>query len=88
MATRDEPRVGNPIAGTWRLTSFTEANLDTGAVSYPFGVAARAFVIYDVNGYVATIFSAGDRKPPVTTQATEQEAIQLYRQHDRLRWSL
>jgi len=79
MATTDEPRVGKPIAGTWRLTSFTEENLATGAVSYPFGVAARAFVIYDVNGYVATIFSAGDRKPPVATQATEQEAIQLYR---------
>ena len=73
------PGVGNPIVGTWRLTSFTEENLETGAVSYPFGVAARAFVIYEVNGYVATIFAAGDRKPPAAAQATEQEAIQLYR---------
>ena len=69
----------NPIVGTWRLTSFTEENLETGAVSYPFGVEARAFVIYAVNGYVATIFATGDRKPPAAAQATEEEAIRLYR---------
>lgn len=69
----------NPIVGTWRLTSFTEENLETGAVSYPFGVGARAFVIYAANGYVATIFATGDRKPPAAAQATEEEAIRLYR---------
>jgi len=79
MATRDEPRVGNPIVGTWRLTSFTEENLETAAVTHPFGVGARALVIYEANGYVATIFSAADRKPPIAAQATEQEAIRLYR---------
>jgi len=41
MATRAEPRVGNPIVGTWRLTSFTEENLATRAVSYPFGRSGR-----------------------------------------------
>ncbi len=45
----------NPIVGTWRLTSLTEENLETGAVSHPFGVGARALVIYEANGYVATI---------------------------------
>jgi hypothetical protein len=69
----------NPIVGTWRLTSFTEENLETGAVSHPFGVGARALVIYEANGYVATIFAAGDRKPPAAAQATEEEAIRLYR---------
>jgi hypothetical protein len=46
MMTRIAP---NPIIGTWRLTSFTEENLETGAESYPFGVGARAFVIYSAN---------------------------------------
>ena len=27
----------HPIVGTWRLTSFTEQNLETETVSYPFG---------------------------------------------------
>jgi hypothetical protein len=48
-------------------------------VSYPFGERARATVIYTVDGHVATIFAAADRKPPVAAQATEQEAIDLYR---------
>jgi hypothetical protein len=69
----------HPIVGTWRLTSFTEQNLETGAASYPFGEGARALVIYTVDGHVATIFAAADRKPPVAAQATEQEAIDLYR---------
>jgi hypothetical protein len=69
---------GHPIVGTWRLSSFTEENLETGAVSYP-GEKARAIVIYTVDGHVATIFAAADRKPAVAAQATEQEAIDLYR---------
>ena len=69
----------NPIVGTWRLTSFTEENLETGAVNHPFGVGARALVIYEANGYVATIFAAGDRKPPAAARATEEEAIRLHR---------
>ena len=39
----------HPIVGTWRLTSFSEQNLDTGAVSYPFGDNAKAMVIYEAN---------------------------------------
>jgi hypothetical protein len=70
---------GHPIVGTWRLSSFTEEHLETGAVSYPFGEKARALVIYTVDGHVATIFAAAARKPPVSAQATEQEAIDLYR---------
>jgi len=67
------------IVGTWRLTSFTEKNLDTGAISYPFGEATKALVIYESNGFVATIFTRSDRKPPLTAQATDQEAMDLYR---------
>jgi hypothetical protein len=69
----------HPIIGTWRLTSFTERNLDTCAISYPFGEAARALVIYEPNGYVATIFTRSDRQPPLAPQATDQEAVRLYR---------
>ena len=69
----------HPIVGTWRLTSFTEQNLETGEVRHPFGEAARAFVIYEANGYVATIFARSDRKPPLGPQATDQEAMDLYR---------
>jgi hypothetical protein len=69
----------HPIVGTWRLTSFSEQNLDTGEIRYPFGEAASALVIYEANGYVATIFAAADRKPPRAPQATDQEAIDLYR---------
>jgi hypothetical protein len=56
---------GHPIVGTWRLTSFPEENLQTGAVNHPFGEKARALVIYTAHGYVATIFTAADRRPPV-----------------------
>jgi hypothetical protein len=70
---------GDPIVGTWRLSSFTEENLETGAVSYPFGKKAKAIVIYTVDRHVATIFAAADREQPVAAQATEQEAIDLYR---------
>ena len=69
----------HPIVGTWRLISFTDRNLDTGAVSYPFGDSARAFVIYTADGYTATLFTRSDRKPPVGAQASEQEAAALYR---------
>jgi len=69
----------HPIVGTWRLTSFTEQNLETGEVRHPFGEAARAFVIYEANGYVATIFARSDRKSPLGPQATDQEAMDLYR---------
>jgi hypothetical protein len=69
----------HPIVGTWRLTSFTERNIETGATSYPFGEAARAFVIYAENGYVATIFTTADRKPPPSGRPSDQEAIDLYR---------
>ncbi len=71
--------IGHVIVGTWRLTAFTERNLETGAVSYPFGEMAKALVIYEANGYVATIFVRSDRKPPITPQATDQEAMDLYR---------
>src|ERR1700680_2137391 len=68
----------HPIVGTWRLTSFTEENLDTGAVSHPFGETARAFVIYEANGYVATIFTSPDRKSPLASGPTDREANDLY----------
>jgi hypothetical protein len=70
---------GYPIVGTWRLSSFTEENLETKAVRYPFGEKAKAIVIYTVDGHVATIFATADRKPPGSAQATDQEAIDLYR---------
>jgi hypothetical protein len=70
---------GHPIVGTWRLSSFTEQNLETGQVSYPIGEKAKAIVIYTADGHVATIFAEADRKPPVVAQATEREAIDLYR---------
>ena len=71
--------IDHSIVGTWRLTSFTENNLETGAAAYPFGEKAAAIVIYTVDGYVATIFTATGRKPPIAAPATEQEAVDLYR---------
>lgn len=68
-----------PIVGTWRLLSFTEENIRTNAVTYPLGKKANAFVIYGADGYVSTIFTADDRKPPVSAQATDEEAVHLYR---------
>jgi Lipocalin-like domain len=69
----------HPIVGTWQLTSFTEKNLETGAVSYPFGESARAIVIYTADGYAATIFTRQDRKAPAAPQVTDSEATDLYR---------
>jgi hypothetical protein len=72
-------QTNHPIVGTWRLASFTEQNLETGAITYPFGEEAKALVIYEANGYVSTIFTRSDRQPPIAAQATEQEAAALYR---------
>jgi hypothetical protein len=69
----------HPIVGTWRLTSFTEQDLETGTVRYPFGSEAKAFVVYAENGYVATIFTSSDRPPPASAQVTDAEAARLYR---------
>jgi len=68
-----------PIIGTWRLTSFTERNLETGAVSHPFGEKARAIVIYTADGYAAAIFTRADRGTPAAPQASDAEAAALYR---------
>jgi Lipocalin-like domain len=38
-----------------------------------------ALVIYEPNGYVATIFTRSDRQQPLSPQATDQEAVNLYR---------
>jgi len=76
---RHTPDADHPIAGTWRLLSCTEKNLETGAVSYPLGEKAAAIMIYTADGYAATIFTRADRKAPAGAQATEQEASHLYR---------
>jgi hypothetical protein len=69
----------HPIVGAWTLTSFVEKNLQTGAVAYPLGERARAAVIYTAGGHVLTLFTSEHRQPPVTPQATDQEAVALYR---------
>ncbi|MGA8551740.1 MAG: lipocalin-like domain-containing protein [Stellaceae bacterium] len=72
-------RGDHPIVGTWRLTSFTEVNRDTGAISYPLGGEPNAMVTYAADGYAATIFTSTDRQPPAVAQATDEEAIRLFR---------
>jgi hypothetical protein len=67
------------IVGTWRLISFVEEDLKTGAVAYPLGRNASAIVIYSADGFAATIFTSEGREPPGMPQATDQEAILLYR---------
>jgi len=71
--------VSHPIVGTWRLTSFTERDLTTGAVAYPMGEGAKAMVIYTADGYAATIFTAEGRSAATAAPASESEAAQLYR---------
>jgi len=77
--------MGEPIAadhqiiGTWRLTRFTEENLATGAVTFPFGPQPKAYVIYTAGCYVSTIFTAAGRHAPAIPQATDEEAVALYR---------
>ena len=79
MSQTDSNPVPHPIVGTWRLTAFTEQDLQTGAVTHPFGRQATAIVVYTAKGDVATIFAAADRKSPAAAQASDQEAIALYR---------
>ncbi len=67
------------IVGTWRLSSFTEKDLVTGAVRYPMGERAAAMVIYTADGYTATLFTAEGRHAPAGAQVTDSEAAQLYR---------
>src|SRR5712671_660522 len=77
---------GHPIVGTWQLSSFTEENLETRAVCYPFGEQARAIVIYTVDGHVATIFAAADgaelaaetnrRIIPLAADVTSKEQVE------------
>ena len=75
-----EPIAPNhPIIGTWRLTRFTEENLATGAVTFPLGPQPKGQVIYTADGYVSTIFTTADRRGPAMPQATDEEAVALYR---------
>ena len=67
------------IVGTWRLVSFTEEDIETKAVTYPLGERPNAWVIYAADGYAATIFTSTDRQPPAAAQATDAEAVQLFR---------
>ena len=48
-------------------------------MTHPFGHKPNAFVIYTADGYVATIFTATDRKPPAAATPTDTEAIRLFR---------
>jgi Lipocalin-like domain len=79
MPERDPISATHPIVGTWYLIAFTEEDIQSRALTYPFGKQARAIVIYTADGHVATIFAAADRKPPATAQASDQDAIGLYR---------
>jgi Lipocalin-like domain len=69
----------HPIVGTWRLLSFTNAGTATGAVIHPLGEKPNAIVIYSADGYAATIFTSADRIVPIAAQASDEEAIKLYR---------
>lgn len=73
----DEP--AGSIVGTWRLLSFSEEEVDTGAVRHPMGERPSALVIYTADGHAATIFTAADRAAPAGPQPTDAEAAQLYR---------
>ncbi len=48
-------------------------------MAYPLGERAKAAVIYTADGHVVTLFTSDSRKPPLTPQATDEEAIALYR---------
>jgi hypothetical protein len=75
-----EPIEANhPIIGTWRLTQFVEEDQLTGAVTHPLGPQPKAYVIYTGDGYVSTLFTAADRRAPANAQATDEEAVGLYR---------
>ncbi|MBV8737228.1 MAG: lipocalin-like domain-containing protein [Alphaproteobacteria bacterium] len=69
----------HPIVGTWQLVSFTENDIETGAVTHPMGERAKAAVIYTADGYVITLFTAEGRTPPLAPLSTDQEAVDLYR---------
>jgi Lipocalin-like domain len=69
----------HPIIGTWQLTRFVEENVATTAVTQPFGPRPKAQVIYTSDGYVSTLFTAANRRGPVNAQATDAEAVVLYR---------
>ncbi|MGA3000404.1 MAG: lipocalin-like domain-containing protein [Acetobacteraceae bacterium] len=69
----------HPIIGIWRLTRFVEQDLATGVVTHPLGPRPKAYVIYTDGGYVSTLFTATDRRVPVNAQATDEEAVGLYR---------
>jgi Lipocalin-like domain len=76
---RKPAKTKHSIVGTWRLTLFTEENLTTGAVTHPLGPRPKALVIYTGDGYVSTIFTATDRRRPVSARATNEETVALYR---------
>ena len=73
------PPASDLIVGTWRLVSFTEEDFQTGAVMHPFGHNPNAIVLYTADSYVATIFTASDRKPPAAATPTDTEVIRLFR---------
>ena len=71
------------IVGTWRLTAFTEPDLRTGTVTFPFGQQAKAFVLLYDQGVRRHDLCCREPQIAVAAQGSDQEAIALYRKHDR-----
>lgn len=51
-----------PFVGTWRLVAW-EMRDGQGQVRYPFGPAARGYLLYTSDGYMSATLMAPDRHP-------------------------
>ncbi|BBY34305.1 hypothetical protein BST33_17935 [Mycolicibacter minnesotensis] len=52
--TSDEPAgLREALLGGWELSSCDSVDIDSGAVSHPFGTAPRGLILYTADGYMS-----------------------------------
>lgn len=51
----------NNLLGAWRLVSYIETNISTGAKRYPMGEQTNGILIYSHDGYMSSQIQAGGR---------------------------
>jgi hypothetical protein len=51
------------LLGSWALVSYTVKNMETGALSHPFGQHPLGFVLYTADGYMSAQLQPPNRAP-------------------------
>src|SRR5512141_1041294 len=71
-------QLAKQILGSWRMTSWTYATLETGETKDALGPKPRGYINYAPDGRVMVLVLKQDRKTPAALVPTAEEKIALY----------